>query len=159
MGIRPVLLSLMRVADLGTQLAYRVSGGRLGERQLRYSVLLLHSLGRKTNKMRTHALLYVRNGDDFVVCASNFGAPNNPAWYWNLQAHSRARIQAGRRRIEVVARTADPDERRHLWEMLLSVRPQYADYQAATSRKIPVVILTPIDTDSHPDFGKRTDGE
>jgi C-8 sterol isomerase len=124
--------------------AYRVSGGRLGERQLAYSVLLLRAVGRRTGKVRTHALLYVRAGDAFVVCASNYGAARHPAWYANLRANPRARIQVGRVHYDVVARTADGDERERLWHTLLGVRPHYARYQAATGRRFPLVLLTPI---------------
>jgi F420H(2)-dependent quinone reductase len=140
---RRLLMRLMRLADAGTQLAYRISAGRLGERQLAYSILVLHTIGRKTRRTRTHALLYIRDGGDFVVCASNFGSSRHPAWYLNLQSHPTARIQVGRSEYEVSARTAGAEERRRLWLDILAIRPQYADYQAATTREIPLVILTP----------------
>jgi deazaflavin-dependent oxidoreductase (nitroreductase family) len=139
-----VYLRLMRLADVATQVVYRLSGGRLGERQLAYSILLLHTVGRKTGRTRTHALLYIRDGDNFVVCASNFGSPRHPAWYLNLMVNPCARIQAGQVETDVSARTAGPDERRELWPRFLAVRPQYAEYQAATAREIPIVILTPL---------------
>ena len=135
---------LIQIADKGTQLAYRLSGGRLGEKQLKYSMLLLHTTGRKTGELRTHALLYIRDGANLIVCASNYGAPRHPAWYLNLQANPYARVQAGRVRQEVIAETAGPQERERLWQMLLSVRPQFASYQAVTSREIPIVILKPL---------------
>jgi deazaflavin-dependent oxidoreductase (nitroreductase family) len=136
-------MRLMRLADSGTQLAYRISAGRLGERQLAYSILLLHTIGRKSRRIRTHALLYIRDGGDFVVCASNFGSTRHPDWYVNLRSHPGARIQVGRSEYEVSARTAGAEERRRLWTDFLAVRPQYAHYQAATSREIPLVVLTP----------------
>jgi deazaflavin-dependent oxidoreductase (nitroreductase family) len=136
-------MRLMRLADGGTQVAYRISAGRLGERQLVYSILLLHTIGRKTRRTRTHALLYIRDGGDFVICASNFGSSRHPAWYLNLRSHPAARIQVGRAAYEVSARTASAEERRRLWPEILAVRPQYAEYQAATTREIPLVILTP----------------
>jgi F420H(2)-dependent quinone reductase len=138
-----LLMRLMRLADGGTQLVYRISAGRLGERQLAYSILLLHTIGRKTGRTRTHALLYIRDGGDFVVCASNFGSSHHPAWYLNLLSHPTARIQVGRAEYEVSARTASAEERRRLWPDILAVRPQSADYQAATTRELPLVILTP----------------
>jgi F420H(2)-dependent quinone reductase len=140
---RRFLMRLMRLADSGTQLAYRISAGRLGERQLAYSILLLHTIGRKTSRIRTHGLLYIRDGGDFVVCASNFGSSRHPDWYVNLRSHPIARIQVGQAEYEVSARTAGAEERRRLWSDFLAVRPQYADYQAATTREIPLVILTP----------------
>ena len=83
----------MLAADRFTQVLYKVSGGWLGERQLSYSMLLLHTIGRKTGQTRTHALLYFRDGENLVVCASNNGSPRLPAWYLNLQAQPRVRIQ------------------------------------------------------------------
>lgn len=141
---RWVMLAFMRLADLGTQLAYRISGGGVGGQQLAYSILLLHTIGRKSGKVRTHALLYIRDEHDFVVCASNFGADTNPAWYANLRANPRAEIQVGRARYTVVARPANLEDRARLWPKFLAVRSQYADYQAGTTRRIPLVILTPI---------------
>jgi C-8 sterol isomerase len=134
---------LIRAADRGTQIAYGLTGGRFGERQVRYRILLLHTTGRKTGLDRTHALLYIRDGADYVVCGSNFGAPTHPAWYLNLCTNPTVRIQVGRVQSEVSARTASPDERARLWPKLCAVRPQYATYQATTSRMLPVVILTP----------------
>src|SRR3989442_8189635 len=76
----------MLAADQITQFLYWATDGRLGEKQLSYSMLLLHAIGRKTGKRRTHALIYFRDGDNLVVCASNNGSPQPPAWYLNLQA-------------------------------------------------------------------------
>src|SRR5579863_8725667 len=129
----------MLAADRFTQVLYRISGGWLGERQLSYSMLLLHTIGRKTGQKRTHTLLYIRDGENLVVCASNNGSPQPPAWYLNLEANPRVRIQHGRIQREVIAEMASPEERERLWQMLLKVRPQYADYQKITSRVFPIV--------------------
>src|ERR1700730_10507144 len=120
---------MMLAADRFTQFLYRATGGLLGEKQLSYSVLLLHTIGRKTGKKRTHALLYFRDGENLVICASNNGSPQPPAWYLNLQATPRVHIQHGRIRREVFAETAGPEERERLWQRLLKVRPQFADYR------------------------------
>ncbi|HLH61501.1 MAG TPA: nitroreductase family deazaflavin-dependent oxidoreductase [Ktedonobacteraceae bacterium] len=136
--------ALMLAADKATQFLYRVTGGRLGEKQLSYSMLLLHTIGRKTGKRRTHTLLYVRDGENLVICASNNGSPQLPAWYLNLQAQPRVWIQHGRTRRQVIAETVSPEERERLWQRLLQVRPQYADYQKYTSRVFPIVILKPL---------------
>src|SRR3984893_13406548 len=141
--------AVMLDADRFTQVLYKVSGGWLGERQLSYSMLLLHAIGRKTGQTRTHALLYFRDGENLVVCASNNGSPRLPAWYLNLQAQPRVRIQHGRTRREVIAETVGPEERERLWQKLLKVRPQFADYQRYTSREFPIVILKPLPAGEH----------
>ncbi|HLV97451.1 MAG TPA: nitroreductase/quinone reductase family protein [Ktedonobacterales bacterium] len=136
--------AVMLAADKLTQFVYRATAGRVGERQLNYSMLLLHTIGRKSGRRRTHTLLYFRDGDDLVICASNNGSPRLPAWYLNLQASPRVWIQHGRIRREVVAETVGPEDRQRLWQRLLEVRPQYADYQKTTSRVFPLVRLKPL---------------
>ena len=134
----------MLTADKFTQMLYWSTGGRLGEKQLSYSMLLLHTIGRKTGKRRTHTLLYFRDGENLVVCASNNGSSDLPAWYLNLQAQPRVHIQHGRIQREVIAETVGPEEWERLWQQLLKVRPQYADYQKFTTRVFPIVILKPL---------------
>ncbi len=107
-------------------------------------MLLLHTVGRKTGKTRAHTLLYVRDGERFIVCASNNGGPHHPAWYHNLRAHPQARVQAGRTHYTVIAEQADSDERERLWGLLLKVRPQYAEYRKRTSREFPIIVLKPL---------------
>jgi deazaflavin-dependent oxidoreductase (nitroreductase family) len=147
--------AVMLAADKFTQFLYWATDGRLGERQLSYSMLLLHTIGRKSGKRRTHALLYFRDGDNLVVCASNNGSPQPPAWYLNLQANPHVRIQHGRIQRGVIAETAGPEERERLWQMLLKVRPQFADYQKATSRVFPIVLLKPLPAGESGSAGQR----
>ncbi len=133
----------MLAADRTTQALYRLSGGRIGGQQLRYSILLLHTTGRKTGRIRTHALLYIRDGERYIVCASNYGAPRHPSWYLNLRAHPRARIETGPRRLEVLAEVAEGEERERLWQRWLSVWPPAAGYERDAGRELPIVILRP----------------
>lgn len=133
----------MRAVDRLTQAAFRVSGGRLGGRQGGYDILLLTTTGRKSGEPRTHALLFVRDGARYVVCASNFGAPNDPAWYLNLRADPHGVARVRRRRFAVSAEDAQGDERARLWRRLVAVWPRYEGYQNGVTRVIPVVILTP----------------
>jgi deazaflavin-dependent oxidoreductase (nitroreductase family) len=128
-------------------LLYRASGGRLGGRFRETApVLLLTTTGRKTGKQRTTPLLYIEDGDRYVVVASVGGAPKHPAWYLNLRGTPAATIQIGSRKIAVAAETAGPDERARLWSQVTQMYSQYDDYQAKTSREIPVVILAPSAT-------------
>jgi F420H(2)-dependent quinone reductase len=121
---------------------YRASGGRLGGRVGKgVPVLLLTTTGRKTGKRRTTPLLYVEEGDRYVVVASVGGAPSHPAWYLNLRSNPAATIQVGGRKVVVTAETAGPEERARLWSRVTQMWPRYDDYQAKTRREIPVVIL------------------
>ena len=123
---------------------YRASGGRLGGRLGKGApVLLLTTIGRKTGRLRTIPLLYVEEGDRYVVVASAGGARSHPAWYLNLRSNKAATIQVGGRKLAVTAETAGLEERARLWPRLTQMWPQYDDYQAKTRREIPVVILAP----------------
>lgn len=123
---------------------YRVSGGRLGGRFGKTApVLLLTTTGRKSGKQRTTPLLYLEENGQYVVIASVGGAPKHPAWYLNLLGNPAATIQIGNRRLAVTATTVSPEERARLWPRATQMYPGYDDYQAKTSREIPLVILTP----------------
>jgi deazaflavin-dependent oxidoreductase (nitroreductase family) len=125
-------------------LVYRASGGRLaGHFRKVAPVLLLTTTGRKSGKQRTTPLLYVQDDEQYVIVASVGGAPTHPAWYLNLQGNPAATIQIGSRRIAVSARTASAEERARLWTRVTEMYPAYDDYQAKTSRTIPIVILAP----------------
>ena len=122
---------------------FRVSGGRLGSKMTGFPVLLLTTTGRKSGAPRTTPLMYMPVGEACAVIASNAGEPGHPAWWLNLQANSRARVQRGARTIPVMAREADGEERTRLWSAWVAKDPSYEVYARRTSRKIPVVVLEP----------------
>lgn len=122
---------------------YRLSGGRLGSRIAGSPVLVLVTTGRKTGAERHTPLLYLQDGEDLVVVASNGGTASHPAWYLNLRAEPRAGAILGDRRLRVVASEATEDDRRELWQRLVEMYPGYAGYQEKTDREIPVVRLRP----------------
>jgi len=131
-----------RITALNTFM-YRRTGGRLGGRFDGAPVLLLHHVGRKTGTARVAPLLYLDDGDDFVIVASWGGAPENPAWYHNLLATPETYVEVGGVRRAVRAELAGSDERERLWPELVSLYRGYAAYQRRTEREIPVVILRP----------------
>ncbi len=122
---------------------YRLSGGKIGGNLSEFHILLLDSVGRKTGKKRTAPLAYIRDGGNYVVTASNGGAPHHPAWYYNLHRHPRTFIQVMDQRIPVEAEQAKPEERRRLWAELVKTHPRFDDYQQKTSRIIAMFILHP----------------
>lgn len=106
--------------------------------------LLLTTKGRKSGELRRTALIYQRDGDNYVVVASQGGKPQHPSWYFNLEADPRAAVQVGPEVFTAHARTAGPDERDRLWKLMNEVWPDYSDYQKKTDREIPVVVLEPV---------------
>jgi F420H(2)-dependent quinone reductase len=137
----PVLRRVMHVQVL----AYRATGGRIGRRLPGLPpMLLLDHVGAKTGTKRTSALVYMPDGDDFVVVAAKGGHPRDPAWVHNLRANPETEIQVGTRRLRVRAGEASGEERRRLWPQAVAYNPLWGQYQERTERAVPVVILRPL---------------
>jgi len=125
---------------------YIASDGRIGHKILGVPTLLLHTTGRRSGKPRTNGLVYARNGDDYLVVASNGGADRAPAWLHNLQANPSVEIQIGRKRQPATARVVDPNDPDYsrLWQIVNeNNRDRYTAYQQQTARPIPVIAITP----------------
>ena len=122
---------------------YRATNGVVGGNILGAQILLLTTTGRKSGKRYTTPLLYVRDGDDLVVIASNGGAKRDPDWWRNLRADPAAMVQAGRQYRDVHAEAASGETRERLWASITKRYPVYAGYARRTEREIPVVLLHP----------------
>jgi len=105
--------------------------------------LLLTTVGRKSGVRRRTPLIYGRDGDAYLAVASDGGAADHPLWYHNLLALPRAEVQVGAETFTVLARTATAGEKPAMWQRMVGIHAEYADYQRRTDRDIPVVILTP----------------
>ena len=130
-----------RVFSSLNRLFYEVSGGTLGGKLRGAPVLLLTTTGRKTGKRRTTPLLFLADTNDYILVASNGGSPTHPSWFLNLEANPDVEVHVKRDRKPMRARVATPAERERLWPRLVTMYPPYEQYQARTSREIPVVIL------------------
>lgn len=103
--------------------------------------LLLTTRGRKSGKLRRTALVYARDGDRYILAASNAGADKHPAWYLNLVEDPNVTVQIGTETFPANARSATTDEKPRLWQLMIATMPSYQGYQDAISRDIPVVII------------------
>jgi deazaflavin-dependent oxidoreductase (nitroreductase family) len=121
---------------------YRETDGEEGYLWNGVPSLLLTTTGRKSGEERTSALIFGRDGDDFLLIASQGGAPTHPNWYHNLTANPKAKIQVKAEKLNVVARTATDEEKPRLWAIMTKDWPNYDLYQSRTDRSIPVVILS-----------------
>lgn len=110
-------------------------GGRL---------LLLTTKGARTGASRTTPVGYLPDGDRLLVIASAMGAPVHPGWYHNLVAHPRVTVEDGAFTYEADAVVLEGEERDRLFARAVEADPGWGDYQARTSRLIPVVALHPI---------------
>ena len=122
---------------------YEATGGKVGHDWNGTDCLILRVKGRKTGQLRKFALIFGRDGDDYVLIASKGGYPKNPGWYENLVANPECEIQVWDEVIPVTARTGSADDKKRVWPAMVQVWPDYDNYQAGSSRDIPVVLLRP----------------
>jgi deazaflavin-dependent oxidoreductase (nitroreductase family) len=126
---------------------YKATDGRIGHRLLGVPTLLLRTTGRRSGVTRTNGLVYASDGAGYLVVPSKGGADQPPAWLLNLEAKPEVEIQIGRGRQKGTSRVvepSDPDFARP-WKIVNENNgDRYTAYQEATSRPIPVVVLTPL---------------
>jgi deazaflavin-dependent oxidoreductase (nitroreductase family) len=122
---------------------HRVTRGRVLGSLAGMPVLLLTTTGRRSGKARTTPLTFFRDGPDLVVIGSNGGADRPPDWSLNLEQTPRAVVQIGTDKLVVTGRPASGQRRERLWDVITATYAGYARYQERTTRRIPVVLLTP----------------
>ncbi len=122
---------------------YQETNGEVGYIWNGVPILLLTTTGRRSGRLRTSALIHGRDGDDFLIIASQGGAPTHPNWYLNLQDNPDADAQVKADHIPVTGRTAAAEEKPRLWKIMTDAWPNYDVYQTRTDREIPLVVLTP----------------
>ena len=118
------------------------SDGKAGNTIQGRPIILLYTLGAKSGKIRTTALMRVEHEGEYLVVASKGGAPDNPSWYYNLVDAPLVELQDGAVRKDYVPRELEGDERAIWWERAVEAFPNYADYQTKTDRLIPIFLLT-----------------
>ena len=122
---------------------YRLSGGRVGGKLGRAPILLLTTTGRKSGQPRTAPVLYLADGDRFVVINTNAGNAKTPAWSLNLRANPEAEVEVGRKRRKVRARLAEGEERAELWRRHMEQYAGWDYYESKLEREIGVFVLEP----------------
>ena len=120
---------------------YLASDGAQGHLWNGVPCLLLTTTGRKSGKALQLPLIYGTSGASYLIVASKGGAPGHPAWYLNLAAEPGVTLQVGADRFEAKARTATAAEKPALWAVMTKIWPAYDEYQAKTTRSIPVVVI------------------
>jgi deazaflavin-dependent oxidoreductase (nitroreductase family) len=120
---------------------YVDSDGEQGHLWKGVPTLLLTTQGRKSGIWRRSALIYGRDGERFVIVASQGGAPKHPAWYLNLSSNPEVEVQVGADKFAARARPATAAERARLWPVMTAIWPDYDVYQTRTDREIPLAII------------------
>jgi deazaflavin-dependent oxidoreductase (nitroreductase family) len=121
---------------------FRANGGKVPN--FGSSLVLVHSIGAKSGETRINPVMGIAQPDgSWLIAASKAGAPENPAWYYNLRAHPDAAIETPEGTFDVVATELEGDEHTRGWAQFTSRSPGFAAYQEKTGgRVIPVIKLT-----------------
>ncbi len=120
---------------------FRANRGKVGGMWEGRPLLLLTTTGAKSGERRTTPTMYLRDGGRLLVFASKGGAPTHPAWYHNLLAHPDVTVEVGPETYEATATVLSGEERDQLYAKQAQLFPQFGEYQAKTTRTIPVIAL------------------
>ena len=123
---------------------YEKSEGTEGTKMQGLPVVIITHHGWKTGAIRKTPLMTVKDGPNYVLIASQGGAPKHPLWYHNFKANPEVEIQDG---ASILSMTVDeinePKERQRLWDLSVEAYPPYQEYQQKTDRVIPVFLASP----------------
>ena len=120
---------------------FRANGGAVGGQHQGANLLLLTTTGAKSGKPRLTPLAYLRIDDKMLIVGAYAGANTDPAWVHNLRANPHVHVEIGTESFDVIARELPPAERDEVFPKITAAAPGVADYQAKTSRVIPLFEL------------------
>ncbi|MGW4844292.1 nitroreductase family deazaflavin-dependent oxidoreductase [Nocardia brasiliensis] len=123
---------------------FRANGGRVGGRFATFDMALLTTVGARTGLPRISPVVYFTDGSDIFVIASAAGSDRNPAWYHNLVANPELIVEVGADRYRAKATPTEGEERTRLFAKAVTVQPGFAEFEAKTRRRIPVLRITRI---------------
>jgi len=122
---------------------YRLSGGKLANNVANLPILLITTYGRKSGKPHTNPVVFLKEGQDYLVSGSAGGMDWQPGWYLNLKNTPQAIIRVGDKTFNVKATVTIGEERNRLYEKFKAASSNFVKYEKATTRVIPVIRLTP----------------
>jgi deazaflavin-dependent oxidoreductase (nitroreductase family) len=122
---------------------FRKNRGKVGGMFEGSPLLLINHTGRRTRKIRINPVMYLKDGDRYLVFGSKGGADTHPDWFHNLKAHPDVQIEVGDQKIDVHAEEIKGAERDRIYAKQASLYPQFAEYQKKTKRTIPIIAFTP----------------
>jgi deazaflavin-dependent oxidoreductase (nitroreductase family) len=131
----------MRVFNSTITDEFRANGGVVGGPFDGAALLLLTTTGAKSGQPRLAPLVYLTIDGKIIIVGSKGGADTSPDWVHNLRANPRARIEIGTEAYDVIARELPPDERDDVYPKVVEIAPGFGEYQAKTSRVIPLFEL------------------
>ncbi len=120
---------------------YRMSSGKLANKVANLPILLITTIGRQSGKLYTNPVVYLKEGEDYLVSASAGGMDWHPGWYLNLLKRPEVKIEIGGMVSEVTATVVKGEERNRLYEKFMAASSNFIKYEKNTSRVIPVIRL------------------
>ena len=120
---------------------FRANDGVVGGDFEGAPMVLVHHVGAKSGTERVSPLVYQQLDDGWAIFASAAGSPKSPDWFHNLVANPDTQVEIGTDVFDVTATVASSEQRDPIWERQKEWAPQFAEYEAATTRTIPVVLL------------------
>jgi len=123
---------------------FRANNGKVGGMFAGMELVLVTTKGAKSGKEVIFPVAYTKDGETYVIVASKGGAPENPAWYYNLIANPEVTVEVGTEKFKAKAVEAKGEERERLFNQHAAQYPTFNDYKAKTTRVIPVFTLERI---------------
>jgi deazaflavin-dependent oxidoreductase (nitroreductase family) len=129
--------------NAATAAEFRANGGEVSGDFAGRPLLLLTTVGARTGLSRTTPLIYTKDGESFVVTAADGGVDHHPGWYHNLLAEPKVTVEVGSLTLSCLASEPKGAERDRLFADRVAATPRFGEYQAKTTRQIPIILLTP----------------
>jgi deazaflavin-dependent oxidoreductase (nitroreductase family) len=123
----------------------RITNGQIGGRLGTQTILLLECIGRKSGRPHVVPIAYFFYEGKFLIVESNWGKDRHADWYLNLRKNPRATLLVNGKKISAVFHEAEGDQYTRLWKYVTDRHRPYLHYQEMTTRRIPIVVLHPID--------------
>jgi deazaflavin-dependent oxidoreductase (nitroreductase family) len=123
---------------------YLETDGEVGYLWNNVPILIFTTKGRKSGQPRRNAIIFTKDGDNYVIVASHSGNPKHPQWFLNILADPHVQVQVKGEKFDTIARAAEGEERDRLWAGAARIWPNYDVYTTRTTREIPVVVLQPV---------------
>lgn len=140
----PLVRRVMKIYTRFNVWVYKKSNGKLLKNfPGGYPICIVTMIGRKSGQPREVALIHLPHGENKYLVASQGGMEKNPVWYYNIAANPDVEIMVGGIKKSYRARQLSPDEKREAWPHLLTLYPDFDEYQARTDRDIPVFVCEP----------------
>jgi F420H(2)-dependent quinone reductase len=123
---------------------YQVTHGHLLSHWFGNPVLVIEMIGRRSGRPRAAPIIYLRQGNSWVVMPFNAGSDRTPNWWLNVKHAGAATVILDAHRIPVRPRIAEGEERDELWRQFVRQAPVMREYARLTTRNVPMVVLEPV---------------